>query len=185
MHRAVYALPTALLACLAVASSAPAMTLVDPTGTPVGGQAKTWADRALAPLPPALVILHATACPDDPESGACSLPPEIWGVQSRMDLYHELGHVFDDQVLNAVSRRAVVVALGEQGRPWHIDEREDARNPSVELAAEAYAWCAQRGPRLTRPVADAAYHYNPGPRRHQRVCQVFRRAAAGFYGAAQ
>ena len=125
----------AAVALLAV--PAKAVTLVTPTGQPIGGQWQTWANEMRVPTVRGPVVLDtspadaqascgaAFGCSWGPYPGEPDLTPEIWidglGAPSKQTLYYELGHEFDWLDLNAGDRsylarawRTPVLAGGTQ-----------------------------------------------------------------------
>jgi hypothetical protein len=160
-----------LLALLAVAPAAHAVTIVGSDGGPLFDPFQRWADRSAMPTPTGkvTVLLHTDACGD---AAACttSLPPTIWFGKDadRGDFLHELGHQFDYSVMTDAARGSFMRILGLTGA-W----RSSGPNPTHERFAEAYRMCARdpRHPDDTR----MGYLYEPTVRQHRRVCALIQR----------
>jgi hypothetical protein len=167
-----------LLAGLLVPAAAPATTLETDGGATRPQPFQSWVDRAAVPTPPGLVRLSLAACPGGPAWGAaCASPADRaihLGSEGRdpVTLLHELGHLFDELVLDDTDRAAFQALLGRRG-PWFGPAASD---PPNERFAEAYALCA-RYPRL-RATRLGMYAYIATPRRHARVCRLVRAVAA-------
>lgn len=135
------------------------------------------------PFPPRFAI-HHEPCPDYlPEISSCAdqETAEIWLAPdaSRFERWHELGHLFDAQVLDERARSWFTPLLGfPADAPWFEDYgNEFARAMPGERFADAYAACAldlRPGGRLRGRlrVADweTAYGYQPTTRAHHRIC---------------
>jgi hypothetical protein len=94
---------------------------------------------------------------------------------ARMVLYHELGHVFDLQVLSRSARRVFRRILRVR-HGWFRGSVAPA-----ELFADAYASCARfgrwhSGGSLANPTR-SVYGYRPTLRQHRAVCALIARAA--------
>ena len=132
------------------------------------------------PAPPNPVV-HEEPCPDgggscayvddttDPRYGAWIDP-----THDEFDRAHELGHLFDAQVLTDEDRAWFTPRLGfHPGTPWVGAEYE--QSPS-ERFADAYAACDLglirrahiRGALITTWYTQ--YGYRPSQRTHRRVC---------------
>jgi hypothetical protein len=173
-------LVAAVVLALAAPATASHLAIAYDDGTPAP-LLQALVDQAKVPMPPGPVVAHRSNCPDD--WFTCASPPDIYGVgNDRHALFHELGHVFDYEVMTDAARSALQDALDDH-RPWWTPTTEHPY-PGQEVSAEAYSWCAMRGRYLTRPVVNSAYAYHPGPKRFRRACRVFRMADAGVYGQA-
>jgi hypothetical protein len=87
-------------------------TLVDRHSRTIHGKVARWIRAARAPLAGGRIQLVRGPCPGAPQLVACVQtwhPRRIYMSRSarpaRMVLYHELGHVFDLQVLSRSARR--------------------------------------------------------------------------------
>lgn len=120
----------------------------------------------------------------------CSNPAGcIWLNEDadRYDRMHELGHIFDAQVLTDRDRRRFTRLLGLGQRPWQKTYMtpggvvtDDFDSPN-EWFADAYAHCALRlDGRLHHGVGRSVVAYfEPGPRLYDRLCAAIRFVAAG------
>ncbi len=160
-----------VLAVLAVAPAAHAVTVVGTDGAPAFDPFQRWADRSAMPTPPGKVTidLDTTRC-DGAVACTTSLPPTIWfgPLADRGDFLHELGHQFDYNVMTDAAR-ASFMRIAHLGGPW----RSESPNPPHERFAEAYRMCAQN-PR--RPdETQMGYLYEPTVREHRRACALIER----------
>ena len=142
----------------------------------------------LKPFPPKFEIRYEP-CPDYlPEITSCADQENavIWLAPDadRFDRWHELGHLFDAQLLTDADRAWFTPLLGfEPGMPWFGDydafvERHDlsATLPGEQFA-DAYAACAiglkpqgeRRGGLLVGKWT-TAYGYQPTARQHRLIC---------------
>ena len=173
--RSVIALAVVALALLA--GSAQASTLVLPDGTQRPQPYQAWVDAARVPTPPGAVTLQVAPCPIAPSAGGCVFRGrrEIFlspFSRDRRTLLHELGHVFDQQVMTP-GARARFQALVRRRGAWASSTGGDS---AEEQFAEAYALCAQRT-RLSS-THFGMYDYTPSPARHAQACRIIRQAAA-------
>jgi hypothetical protein len=173
--RALTALVLAALALLA--GTAQASTVVLPDGTQRPQPYQAWVDAARVPTPPGLVTLRVAPCPVAPSAAGCVFRgrSEIFLSPSSGDrrrLLHELGHVFDQQVMTAAARARFQALVRRRGA-WASSAGGDS---AEEQFAEAYALCAQRR-RLT-DTHFGMYDYTPTPTRHAAACRIIRAAAA-------
>ena len=118
-------------------AQADAVVLVNPNGTPIGGQWQQWADVAKVPtLAGSLTIVSnaalgctASSCSESPNlfevesdgSLASSPLPVLTGFAptvSQWDFYYELGHQFDWAYLSADDRTAFLDAWGISQAQW-------------------------------------------------------------------
>ncbi|HEY3186458.1 MAG TPA: hypothetical protein VGJ70_03220 [Solirubrobacteraceae bacterium] len=167
-------------ALLAFAAPAGATTLVLPGGSARPQPYQSWVDQSLVPTPAGTVTLRLAGCPSHWDGGvACAdqasrtiyLGP---GGRGRETFLHELGHIFDAEVMTDAARAGFQAALHLPGA-WND---ESAGAPPLEMFADAYSLCARY--RTIRTVYYAANGYAPGPREHQRACALIRRAGAGL-----
>jgi hypothetical protein len=100
-------------------------------------------------------------------------------VHQRAVFYHEVGHVFDLNVLNRSERRRFKRIVGVRRGGWFRGEPR----PS-EMFADAYAACAFHR-RIGRTLSRTRYGYRATPRRHARACALIRSAAAPRGGRPQ
>src|SRR5437879_1699248 len=109
-----------LIGALALGGSAQAVTLVTPSGEPVGGKWQRWADQARVPTYRGPVIFTAdtsTFC--GANIPGCSTPapwdnyshPYELAAIDRDSLYFELGHIFDWAYLSWPSRQRLAVGI--------------------------------------------------------------------------
>jgi hypothetical protein len=160
------------------AAATAATTLVTPDGALRPQPFQSWVDRAAVPTPPGVVTVSLGACPGGPAWGAACADPRTrtvhLGPQGRdpVTVLHELGHLFDELVLDDADRSGFRRILRRNGA-WLAAA---STNPLHEQFAEAYALCA-RYPRL-RATRLAMYGYVATPRRHSRVCGFIRATAA-------
>jgi len=84
----------------------------------------------------------------------------------RRSYWHELGHVFDMQVLAPSGLRPAFAAI--DGRPWTTPASE-------ERFAQAYALCAHNKI-LRRPYKSEYHAFSLTPRQFLRVCRLIRGA---------
>lgn len=176
--RTILASAAVMVAC-AAPSQAEAVTVVLPGGTVRPQPYQRWADESYAPTIGGRVHLTLTPCPDT-EGRACADPvePRIWldpGTTGRLDLLHELGHVFDTQELSDTERARFSRSLHIHPGAWNDYNRE---NPTAEKFAVAYSMCALWG-RGIRPatyfIRSGFYGYEPSLRHHLRLCAFIRR----------
>jgi hypothetical protein len=130
------------------------------------------ADASRVPLPPRLTVHHAP-CPYNPvgtlqEDRACSGDEDVWisSRADRFDRWHEIGHVFDAQVLTDSDREYLTRLLGIKPGEW---VRDSYRDPS-EFFADAYAACALGLDPDHHWVT--GYGYEPTRRQHHAVCNA-------------
>jgi hypothetical protein len=182
----------AMIALGTLAALAPrvgAAVLTYPDGAPAEPY-QAWADAAHVPTPVHATVINES-CPANPHRPACVtdgangemfvfLDPDglrpLGRRLERQAVYHELGHVFDRQVLTWPYRSAFERLLGD-ARPW----RTGSGNSPHEQFAEAFGWCGLGAP---PPLAignshrrQGAYGYVVTRRTHRRVCALIARAA--------
>jgi hypothetical protein len=152
--------------------------LVDSAGAPLAGPHQNWVHASRMPVVDGTVAVHLEACPPRPELDGCVLfgsprriylrPDSRW---SRITLYHELGHMFDLELMDEADRRRFASLLGQPGQGWW-----DGEEPPAERFAEAYALCS-RYRRLRAMPSWTGYGYGLSPRHHRRLCRRIRAAA--------
>src|SRR5215208_3898491 len=112
----------------------------------IRGKLHTWMHQAKVPLVRGRVRIRRGPCPGHPNLVGCvfSERPRTlylgWNARDlRTVLYHELGHVFDQLVLNSRERRQFKRIIGILRAGW-------ARGalPPEEWFADGYARCAFR-----------------------------------------
>jgi hypothetical protein len=178
MRRFALLLALAAGSLLTPAGASAATTLATAAGALRPQPFQSWVDRAAVPTPPGVVTVHLGACPGGPAWGAACAVPETrsmhLGPEGRdpVTVLHELGHLFDDLVLDDTDRTAFAGIMRRRGA-WLAAA---STNPLHEQFAEAYALCA-RYPRL-RATRLGMYGYIATPRRHARVCAFIRAAGA-------
>ena len=167
-----------VLAAIAVAAPARAVTLVTTTGAPLGGHLQAIVDGSRVPTAPGIVVVDLAPCPGSAYE-ACWDPAGLHvpigrGVDVRWTLMHELGHVFDDRVLTGVDRAAFKRVIRYSGA-WTT-----GAEPAGERFAEAYAGCAIYS-RAPYGGLEGEYGYTAGPQTFARACGLIRRAAARYH----
>ena len=158
---------------------------------PAAAQAK-W--HSAAPLPPRWPTITHAGCPGVPDAAGCVIDwigPEcqdangcVWlsNDHGRYDRMHELGHVFDHQVLTDVDRQRFTRMMGLGDRPWVVLStqpdglvRDDGDSPN-ESFADAYAMCTMgidgRGGGARYQLAP--YYFAPTPRQYDQLCAAIR-----------
>jgi hypothetical protein len=125
-----------------------------------------------------------------------TLDPELLGLgDDRIDtgigegvpilnyvLFHELGHVFDNEWMTAQARQAFLDAIGRPGDDW--DSPADAA-PPAELFADAYAVCSVYGAAIPRGLTSAVgYGWKPTAALQRAVCGLIRSVGSGSFGVA-
>jgi len=136
--------PIGLLASLALLQgTASAVTLVDPTSQPIGGQFQSWADAAQMPTLSGTLILDVTtdgpcpiACSEGPgqewilpdgsttvDTAAAYGPAETWVIPTvdQYSLYWELGHQFDWLYLDDATRANLATLWGSSAQWWDTE----------------------------------------------------------------
>lgn len=140
--------------------------------------------HASVPLPPRFQFI-AGPCPDNPSSGdtgGCSFPDGR--VYLLDDVFHpahwirahELGHVFDSELLSAYDHHRFSRLANVYG-PWggpDVDADGYSSGPLSEDFADAYGACLLN----VAPDRWSGYGYDPSLRLHRRVCAWIRRVAA-------
>ena len=148
----------------------------------------------LKPLPPRFEIRYEP-CPDYlPEITSCADQENavIWLAPDadRFTRWHELGHLFDAQLLTDADRAWFTARLGfAAGTPWIGDDDAWAEYGGMVVPAEhfadAYAMCALglspggrrgRDGRIEVGWIDT-YGYMPSVRQHRRICDAITRLA--------
>jgi hypothetical protein len=141
------------------------------------------------PLPVDGLTVHRESCPDYEDGGSCARPEtaEIWIAPDadRFDFWHEIGHVWDERVLDDRTRAWFAHKfrrLGVQpGDPWLGDHAFYARGGGAPLAGELFAdafalcwtnWKPRRRAGLVVSGWPIAYGYTPGMRLHRRICNA-------------
>ena len=138
----------------------------------------------LKPFPPRFTIRYEP-CPTAPEALGCA-DVETGDVyvrtRDRFARWHELGHVFDWQVLTDADRAWFTRLLRfPPETPWWSDDamqEGEGVSPSEQFA-DAYAACGMgrspAGRRVqSRVVVEwtTGYDYYPTVRQHQRICTL-------------
>jgi hypothetical protein len=143
------------------------------------------ADAARVPLPPQVTVHEDTPCPDDVDVLGCAdveAATVYVGDGSRFTRWHEVGHLFDHQMLTDANRAWLTRRLGFQvGTPWFEDYADDlSQTMPGEQFADAYAACAlgktpagrrHRGGVIVNDWF-TAYGYSPTARQHRRICNA-------------
>lgn len=187
--------PAALLTTTIVAAAAaPANAQLD-TGHELTDR---MAARFAVPLPSEAVTVSFDGCPGG--AGGCASPDtgEIWlGGTERFVLAHEIGHVYDYRHLDGYWRGRLILLMGFEPTDHWDGKAGDGiatgdqclvRACPAEIFADAYAACALRLDPRPRPLLNrrgrligtisgnwySAYDWQPGYRRHLKVCRVIR-----------
>jgi hypothetical protein len=116
-------------------------TIIEPPGSPHPYQA--WVDQSDSPTPEVTLNLvevsepcgvrDTVGCTDG--TSTIELAANLSSPEARRVFFHELGHVFDQEVLTPGERERETVLLHRGGDPWE---------PMVEEAfADSYSWCAR------------------------------------------
>ena len=159
--------------------------------------------RARVPLPPRLPTVIYAPCPDNQDAAGCAaveITPDghggfvcadadgcIW-LADRGDRFaraHELGHIFDAQVLDDRDRARFTRLLGfRRGRPWFSDD--DRASPG-EVFADLYAecrlnitpWGHRRKGGVIVGATPISYDSTPSPARYRAMCAAIRFVSGG------
>jgi hypothetical protein len=94
------------------------------------------------------------------------------GLAGQHVLLHELGHVFDLNVMTDTDRARFRAIMHRPAWQWWA-----GRTPLAEWFAEGYSWCA-RYRRVVSVTRYALYGYHPTSTQYGRVCALIRSAAA-------
>lgn len=131
-------------------------------------------------------IHFGTPCPgSEGEAVGCTSLGDhganVWIGDGDPDtLIHELGHVFDMQVMNPASRATFKRYIGPRTRTWFPvnDGFDGVRDLGTEIFADAFATCVLR-PWVYPPDGFwTTYDYDPGSTRvHRQVCRLIQRVA--------
>jgi hypothetical protein len=160
-------------------AAAPVPSVITPSGKVASGPYASWIRRAKAPGLSGKLAVATTGCPHQPSIIACvrtNRPRTIWlrpeYARIKRLFMHELGHVFDLNVMSHRERKDFrrIHRLGD--RRWF-----KGFQPAGEWFADAYALCAQTSSIRTRPFA-TAYGYSPTPARHRATCRLIARASS-------
>jgi hypothetical protein len=151
------------------------------------------AGAAIPRTPPYVTVIHAS-CPDAPTSdpASCADPADatiyLMRGSDQFARQHELGHLYDAELLDDTERAAITPLLGAPaGTPWTRDDCVQHLCPN-EMVADAYAACRlglepqpfRRHGRRISTGWQTSYGYSPATnRRHARTCAAISRAAAG------
>ena len=182
MRRGIRELAIALFAFVlvgvAAAAFAAAHLLETPRGRPVGGEYHRLIHAAKAPLVGGRVELDLGPCPGHPQLAACVFTRRPRTIHMRRGLrdrgavlYHELGHVFDFEVLNRSERRRFKRLMHVHRRRWYR-----GRHAPAELFADGYALCARAGPAIGSSPRRTFYGYRPSTAQHAAVCRLIAKA---------
>ena len=138
---------------------------------------QVWIDAAAVPTPD--VTIEVLEVADDPCGGgaaACEVGgqyfddgiPRIWldrrwfsREPTRPRFLHEVGHVFDDEVLREIDRHRYTQMIGLRGHWYYQDEDSPG-----ERFAESYRRCAlglKEAPSICRLIRGAYWRAGAGP----------------------
>lgn len=140
---------------------------------------QNWMDTAEVPAPPGRIEFHLADCTgmagyscafDSPRH----VPDRIYLATdhdaSRSVFLHEVGHVYDFQVMRAVDRADFSALVGRAGLDWHYRPETQGGAPTSELFAAAYSDCATNG-------SSGQYGWSPTRTQHDMACTIIRRAS--------
>lgn len=129
------------------------------------------------------VTVHDGQCPGrEDQAAGCYIATEntIWVkdlASDRMILWHERGHAFDAQRLDAGERAAFSCLKGvEAPLPPSRCRASWGEDDLMEVFADAYANCAKAALPGTYRFLDSS-DYTPTKRQHRAVCRFINRAA--------
>ena len=154
------------------------------TFQPQGGRGanivRKAAAKSLMALPPKpFTVLDETPA----DGGAAAANGDILQINpdiadpDRYTIFHELGHVFAEQLLTYADRAALALAMGIPNAPWwgRSKDYDNQRPIGGERFAEAYALAATG----TDPGSTFTdYAYSPSAKRHRRVVRLINQIAA-------
>jgi hypothetical protein len=133
-----------------------------------------WLAHFAVPGPPGYVDFGIGSCASNFEIGCMDWTHPVATVRivrsDRLDQFtfaHEIGHVFDEYVLNAIGWRDRFATL--EGFPWQTPKSE-------EYFADSYALCALD--RRLRHAVTTGYGFHVTPALHQQICGLIRAASA-------
>jgi hypothetical protein len=128
----------------------------------------TPAQAARVPLPDGVTVTVAP-CPGYPDALGCAVAATatvyVRSAKDRETRAHELGHLWDAQVLTDDDRAWFSKRLGRPRLPW---TRSPGQTSNGELFAEAYARCAV--PLKRGRGEESVYGYNLDGQRHRQIC---------------
>lgn len=181
---------TALLIFGILATGAPSVRAAVVEGD-ASGTFQAWTDRSKMPTPPVVVVRAGapTECGwefgGDLTNPACVLLPETIIITkprwiNRWTFYHEMGHVFDAELLTESERSRFLELIRLPGRPWEYSEvGVDIHDTSPqEFFADAWAECAEDGITPSAAVLERALPLKFGPRwiedprQFSRICRL-------------
>lgn len=128
---------------LCTSSAAHAAELMTPAGRPAGGVWQAWVARSREPVVRGRIQFvpiygDGTAQCGEPALGCSSTFGGAFiavDPHDRFTLFHELGELFDDELLTGHERARLLVMMGEPRAPWVNGGAEDD-------FADLYATCA-------------------------------------------
>ncbi len=154
------------------------LNVTGPGGRGLSGSWQRWARASLMPTVAGRITLKLTGCPALPRAAGCvyrKRPRTIYmrrGLRHpRSILLHELGHLYDLNVLNNGDRGRFRRIMRGKRRAWW-----KGRIPLAEQFAEAYSFCA-RYSRIVSISRYSTYEYRPTRKQHSKVCGLIVRAA--------
>jgi hypothetical protein len=170
------------------------MLLLAALAWPTHAQAAPRVSRPRLPDPMPQII--AGACPGlEDEAVGCHIGigiADVYGHEYahgavfvdgyRFTTYHELGHAFNDTMMDAGERNRFASLLDRPDEAWsatYIDEQgrliQDPRSLD-EVFADAYANCRMGRVVASGHVWEAGYDYYPTAREHRLACRMLARA---------
>jgi len=150
---------------------------------------------ARPPLPVPMPQIVIDECPGLPDRGCYigvgeqDVNGDVWPRGAvftsgdKFEVSHELGHAFDDSLMDVGERNRFATLLGDPGQPWsesYTDpEGRLIQSPGslAELFADAYASCRLGYEIEPGRVWVIGYGYHPSGRMHRLICKMIRRAA--------
>lgn len=147
------------------------------------------------PLPAPMPQLVMAECPGLPEAGGCYIGADetdvngdVWptgAVFTSGDEFataHELGHAFDESMMDTGERQRFSTLYGKQTKAWSSSYVDAAgrlvQTPGSlsELFADAYANCYLGHVVAPDHTWEAGYGYYPTARIHRLICAMIKRA---------
>jgi hypothetical protein len=139
------------------------------------------------PLPRSMPKIVYGHCPGLETAGGCYLGNTIYVLDrhSRFSIYHELGHAFDEQMMDAGERNRFAHLVGMADLKWTWADDMDgalvqAPGTPAERFADAYAACRMGLIAGAGHIWKSGYGYYPRARQHRLICGVIARAGGSL-----